>query len=120
MVLRSTDGSTSMDFKTALVVLLLCLAGSEAWSFEPPAFPLSEAQLKAYQAYAKEKGEKAFAAGPGGQLSAQTGFASATVAVREALKDCDKDVADPAQRCLIIDLNGAQVPLALQFAQSSR
>lgn len=106
--------------------LVWCLLGAvvvasrAAWAFEPPLFSLNEAQIKGFAAYAKEKGEKAFAAGPDGQFSAQTGYASATVAAGQALKACDADIDDAAKRCLIIDLNGMPVPPALQLAQASR
>jgi hypothetical protein len=89
-------------------------------AFEPPMFVLNEAQLKAYGAYQRAPGEKAFAAGPAGQFSAQTGYASALIAVREALAECDKAGADPQKACIIIDQNGTMLPLALQFAQQSR
>jgi hypothetical protein len=107
--------------KVPLVFLsFLALLGSPAWSFEPPAFPLDDAQLKAFEEYGAAKGIKAFAAGPGGQFSSQSGFASATIAVREALRECDKGVARKTQRCILIDLDGAPVPLALQYAQLMR
>jgi len=103
---------------------LLCLAvgfgAAPVAAYEPPVFPLNEEQLKAYGTYQNTAGEKAFAAGPGGQFSAQAGFASLTVAVRQALVECDKGIAKPEERCIIIDQNGAMVPLALQFAQASR
>jgi len=91
-----------------------------ASAFEPPIFPLNGDQLKAYGAYQTAPGEKAFAAGPAGQFSAQTGYASALVAVREALAECDKGGSDPKNPCIIIDQNGAMLPLALQLAQQSR
>ena len=108
------------DFRIFCFVIATLLASSSAWSFEPPPFPLSEAQLKAYRAYAATAGEKAFAAGSGGQFSAQSGFASAAAAVSKALKACDKDVASDGQRCIIIDLNGTMLPPALELAQQSR
>jgi hypothetical protein len=89
-------------------------------AFEPPVFPLNEAQLKALEEYSAAKTEKAFAAGPEGQFSAQTGFISATVAAREALKACDQGVSDSAKRCILIDLNGQRLPDAVQMAQLIR
>jgi hypothetical protein len=91
-----------------------------ASAFEPPAFPLSDAQVAALDEYASAKDAKAFAAGPAGQFSAQTGFVSAAIAAREALKACDEDIDSPEKRCILIDLNGAPVPYALQLAQISR
>jgi hypothetical protein len=99
---------------------LLALLGSPASSFEPPAFPLNEAQLKAFDEYGTAKGVKAFAAGPEGQFSAQSGFASPTIATREALRECDRGVAQKTKRCILIDLDGTAVPLALQYAQLMR
>jgi hypothetical protein len=106
--------------KHCLILLLGGLVSAPALGYEPPIFPLSEGQLKAYEAYLATPGEKAFAAGPTGQFSAQTGYASATAAVRQALAECDKDGVKPAERCIIIDQNGVSVPLALQVAQQSR
>lgn len=99
---------------------LLALLGSPASSFEPPAFPLNEAQLKAFDEYGAAKGIKAFAAGPDGAFSAQSGFASPTIASREALRDCDKSASQKTKRCILIDLDGTPVPLALQYAQLMR
>jgi hypothetical protein len=96
------------------------LAATPALGFEPPMFPLNDGQLKAYETYLTAPGDKVFAAGPAGQFSAQSGYASATAAVRQALAECDKDAAKPADRCIIIDQNGVMVPLALQLAQQSR
>jgi hypothetical protein len=104
----------------AALGLCLALSGFPAFAYEPPAFPLTDAQTVALDEYASAKGAKAFAAGPGGQFSAQTGFVSASVAAREALKACDEDIAAPDQRCILIDLNGTPVPYALQLAQTSR
>ena len=103
-------------FSSALIVLG-CSQGS---AFEPPVFPLNDAQLKALEEYASAKNEKAFAAGLGGQFSAQTGFASLTIAVREALKACDEGVSDATKRCILIDLNGNRLSDALQMAQLLR
>jgi hypothetical protein len=101
---------------SALMVLGCC----QASAFEPPVFPLNDAQFKALEEYAIAKSEKAFAAGPGGQFSAQTGFASLTIAVREALKACDEGVSDETKRCILIDLNGQRLSAALQMAQLLR
>lgn len=104
-------------------VLGLCLAvltASGAQAFEPPIFPLNDAQMKALEEYAFAKTEKAFAAGPAGQFSAQTGFASATIAAREAIKACDQGVSDSTKRCILIDLNGERLPAAVQMAQLLR
>ncbi len=99
---------------------LMVLGCSQASAFEPPVFQLNDAQLKALEEYASAKTEKAFAAGPGGQSSAQTGFASVTIAVREALKACDEGVSDETKRCILIDLNGERLSDALQMAQLLR
>jgi hypothetical protein len=93
---------------------------SQAAAFEPPLISLDDNQIKALAEYAGAKTEKAFALGPNGKFSAQTGFASASIAVREALKACDGADAEPEARCIIVDLNGMPVPLALQYAQVSR
>jgi len=108
-----------MKLRPSLVLLFVLLA-PPAWAFDPPVFPLNEAQLKAYDEYGAAKGVKVFAAGPQGQFSAQTAFASAAVAVRAALTDCDKTVRQKTSRCIVIDLDGAPVPLALQYAQLMR
>jgi hypothetical protein len=102
------------------LVVAAALSASPAWSFEPPIFGLNEAQLKALESYGSAKGAKAFAAGPEGQFAAEVGYASATVAVREALKACDREIADQRKRCIVIDLNGEALPLALQYAQQLR
>jgi hypothetical protein len=102
------------------LLLALMLGTSAARAFEPPAFALNEAQIAALDEYAAGRGAKAFAAGPGGQFAAQTGFVSAAVAAREALRACDEDIAAPDKRCILIDLNGDPVPYALQLAQMSR
>ena len=94
------------------------LWAASALAFEPPLIPLNEAQLKAYGAYQSAPGEKAFAAAPSGQFSAQTGYASGLAAVRAALAECDKAGGEGA--CIIIDQNGIMLPLALQFAQAAR
>lgn len=101
-------------------VALTTLSASGAAAFEPPVFPLNEAQMKALEDYSAAKTEKAFAAGPEGQFSAQTGFTSATIAAREALKACDQGVSDSAKRCILIDLNGQRLPDAVQMAQLLR
>jgi hypothetical protein len=107
--------------KTILLFFIASGLGiSAASAFESPLFPLNEDQLKAYGAYQAAPGEKAFAAGPTGQFSAQTGYASALAAVREALAQCDKAGSDAKNSCIIIDQNGMMLPLALQFAQQSR
>jgi hypothetical protein len=102
-----------------IAAFILLMTGAAA-AFEPPAFPLNDAQTAALDEYASAKNAKAFAAGPGGQFSAQTGFISASVAAREALKACDEDIDAPDKRCILIDLNGTPVPFALQLAQVSR
>ncbi len=103
-----------------VVVAIATLSTGAASAFEPPVFPLNEAQMKALEDYSAAKTEKAFAAGPEGQFSAQTGFISATVAAREALKVCDQNVSDSAKRCILIDLNGQRLPDAVQMAQLIR
>lgn len=113
--------SIILSLRNSLLGLCLAaLASTSAQAFEPPIFPLNDAQLKALGDYALAKTEKAFAAGPEGQFSAQTGFASATIAAREALKACDQGVSDSAKRCILIDLNGARLPDAVQMAQLLR
>jgi hypothetical protein len=102
------------------ILAAISFGSGYAMAFEPPLFPLNDAQIKALADYAGAKTEKAFALGPNGKFSAQTGFASASVAVRDALKTCDGGESDPTLRCIIIDLNGSPVPLALQYAQISR
>jgi len=109
-----------MNTKVIFVGLALMTITGRAWAFDPPAFPLNDAQLKAFEQYETAKRIKAFAAGPEGQYSAQAGLASTIVAAREALKACDKDVPQKAKRCILIDLNGDPVPLALQYAQMMR
>ena len=104
----------------AAAIALTTFAAGGAAAFEPPIFPLNEAQMKALEDYSAAKTEKAFAAGPEGQFSAQTGFISATVAAREALKVCDQNVSDSAKRCILIDLNGQRLPDAVQMAQLLR
>jgi hypothetical protein len=106
--------------KILLSSALMVLGCSQASAFEPPVFPLNDAQFKALEEYASAKAEKAFAAGQGGQFSAQTGFTSPTIAVREALKACDEGVSDETKRCILIDLNGNRVSDALQMAQLLR
>ncbi len=106
--------------KTSLAICMTALTFCQAKAFEPPVFPLNDAQLKALEEYAVAKTEKAFAAGPEGQFSAQTGFASVTIAAREALKACDEGVSDPTKRCILIDLNGARLSNALQMVQMLR
>ena len=102
------------------LLLAVCLFAGKAWAFEPPAFPLNDAQFKAFEEYGTARSEKAFAAGPDGQFSAQVGFVSATVASLEALKACDEGVSNKARRCVIIDINGAPVPHAMQIVQMLR
>jgi hypothetical protein len=109
-----------MNQLLAFGALILTLGPVPAAAFDPPVFPLNDTQLKALEEYQTAKGIKAFAAGPDGQFSAQTGFASASIAAREALKACDKDVAQKAKRCLLIDLDGDPIPLALHYAQMLR
>jgi len=109
-----------MNAKMILAGVMLTAAAGPASAFDPPAFPLNDAQLKALGQYEAAKGIKAFAAGPEGQYSAQAGFASGIIAAREALKACDKDVPEKSKRCILIDLNGDPVPLALQYAQMMR
>jgi hypothetical protein len=102
------------------LILSLCLIApgfSTAQAFEPPVFPLNDAQLKALEEYAVAKTEKAFAAGPEGQFSAQAGLTSSTIAAREALKACDEGVSDTTKRCILIDLNGERLSNALQMVQ---
>lgn len=106
--------------KIFLSSAFIALSCGQALAFDPPIFPLNDEQLKALEAYASAKNEKAFAAGAGGQFSAQTGFASLTVAVREALKACDEGVSDEAKRCILIDLNGERLSDAVQTAQLLR
>jgi hypothetical protein len=103
-----------------LLFIASALCAGSASAYEPPLFPLNQDQLKAYGAYQSAPGQKAFAAGSAGQFSAQTGYASALAAVREALAACDKAGSDPKNPCIIIDQNGTMLPLALQFAQLSR
>jgi hypothetical protein len=102
---------------TAFSLAMMVPAFGQASAFEPPVFPLNDAQFKALEEYAAAKSEKAFAAGPNGQFSAQTGFTSLTIAVREALKTCDEGVSDATKRCILIDLNGQRLSDALQMAQ---
>ncbi len=105
------------------LILSLCLTAltfTAARAFEPPVFPLNDAQLKALETYAVAKTQKAFAAGPEGQFSAQVGFTSATIAAREALKACDEGVSDATKRCILIDLNGERLSNAVQMAQMLR
>jgi hypothetical protein len=106
--------------KKILPLAMIALGCGSALAFEPPVFSLNDAQLKALEEYAVAKGEKAFAAGSGGQFSAQTGFTSLTIAVREALKACDEGVSDETKRCILIDLNGQRLSNAMQMAQLLR
>jgi hypothetical protein len=105
---------------STLLLGLACFGAGAAQAFEPPAFSLNDAQFKALEEYTAAKSEKAFAAGPDGQFSAQSGFVSATVAAREALKACDEGVSNQAHRCVVIDINGEPVPHALQIVQMMR
>lgn len=117
----NAEGMWAMLKKTILLFSIVSGLGTGvASAFEPPLFPLNEEQLKAYGAYQAARGEKAFAAGPAGQFSAQTGYASAVTAVRAALAECDKGGSDAKNPCIIIDQNGIMLPVALQFAQQSR
>jgi hypothetical protein len=100
--------------------LSLLLWSLPALAFDEPVFPLNADQLEALELYGTARGVKAFAAGPEGQFSAQSGFVSAAVAAREALKACDKGISQRTKRCILIDLNGDPVPLALQHAQMMR
>jgi hypothetical protein len=106
--------------KIVLALAITALSCGEASAFEPPVFALNDAQLKALEEYSIAKTEKAFAAGSGGQFSAQTGFASLTIAAREALKACDEGVSDETKRCILIDVNGERLSNALQVAQLLR
>jgi hypothetical protein len=103
-----------------LTLGITVLSCGQAAAFEPPVFPLNDAQLKALEGYSVAKTEKAFAVGPDGQFSAQTGFASLTIAAREALKACDEGVSDETKRCILIDLNGERLSNALQVVQQLR
>ncbi|MGE3829914.1 MAG: hypothetical protein AB7F76_02870 [Parvibaculaceae bacterium] len=105
---------------STLLFALACFSAGKAWAFDPPAFPLNDAQFKALEEYAGAKSQKAFAAGPDGQFSAQAGFVSATIAAREALKACDEGVSNKTHRCVIIDINGEPVSQALQIVQMMR
>ena len=109
-----------MNRRLAAGMVIVTLGAGPAEAFDQPVFPLNDTQLKALEEYQTAKGIKAFAAGPEGQFSAQSGFASASIAVREVLKACDKDVAQKAKRCLLLDLDGDPVPVALQYAQMLR
>lgn len=106
--------------KIFLSICMTALAFGTAEAFEPPVFPLNDAQLKALEEYAVARTEKAFAAGPEGQFSAQTGFTSSTIAAREALKACDEGVSDATKRCILIDLNGQRLSHAMQMVQMVR
>jgi hypothetical protein len=106
--------------KVLLSFSMIVLTFGQASAFEPPLFPLNDAQFKALDEYAGAKTQKAFAAGPEGQFSAQTGFTSLTIAIREALKACDEGVSDATKRCILIDLNGERLSDALQMAQLLR
>ena len=99
---------------------VLAVSWGQASAFEPPVFPLNDAQLKALEDYSIAKTEKAFAVGPDGQFSSQTGFTSLTIAAREALKACDEGVSDETKRCILIDLNGQRLSNALQVVQQLR
>jgi hypothetical protein len=110
--------TTFLSLRKILMSLCLIAPGIGAvQAFEPPVFALNDAQLKALEEYAVAKTEKAFAVGPEGQFSAQTGFTSSTIAAREALKACDEGVSDPTKRCILIDLNGERLSHAMQMAQ---
>lgn len=110
--------TTFLSLRKILMSLCLIAPGIGAvQAFEPPVFALNDAQLKALEEYAVAKTEKAFAVGPEGQFSAQTGFTSSTIAAREALKACDEGVSDTTKRCILIDLNGERLSHAMQMAQ---
>src|SRR4051794_30765733 len=94
-----------MGPRMILAGLIVIWAAGPAHAFDPPAFPLSDTQLKALEQYETAKANKAFAAGREGQYSAQAGFVSPTVAAREALRACDKSVPQKATRCVLINLN---------------
>ena len=98
----------------------IMFGAAPAQAFEPPLFPLSDAQVKALKSYETAKGAKAFAASAGGATGVRSGYVSAAAAARDALIECDQTATAPAERCILIDLNGAPVPLALQLAQQSR
>ena len=110
--------TTFLSLRKILMSICLIAPGIGAvQAFEPPVFALNDAQLKALEEYAVAKTEKAFAVGPEGQFSAQTGFTSSTIAAREALKACDEGVSDATKRCILIDLNGERLSHAMQMAQ---
>jgi hypothetical protein len=110
--------TTFLSLRKILMAICLIAPGIGAvQAFEPPVFALNDAQLKALEEYAVAKTEKAFAVGPEGQFSAQTGFTSSTIAAREALKACDEGVSDATKRCILIDLNGERLSHAMQMAQ---
>jgi hypothetical protein len=102
--------------KAASAAMLVATSAVTAVAFEPPLFQLNADQLKAIDAYASERGHKAFAASPDGKFGTASGYISATIASREALKACDAEGVG----CVLIDLDGQPVPLALQYAQMSR
>src|SRR5438046_1261123 len=113
--------TTFLPLRKILMSICLIAPGIGAvQAFEPPVFALNDAQLKALEEYAVAKTEKAFAVGPEGQFSAQTGFTSSTIAAREALKACDEGVSDATKRCILIDLNGERLSHAMQMAQRLR
>src|SRR5437764_1262033 len=84
-----------MNPKMIFVGLSLATVAGPASAYDPPAFPLNDSQLKAFEQYETAKGIKAFAAGPEGQYYAQAGFAGAPASVP----------------CFIVHLDGALVPL---------
>lgn len=106
--------------KILLSFCMTIVAFGQAAAFEPPVFPLNDAQFKALEEYAVAKTQKAFAAGPDGQFSVQAGFSSLTIAAREALKACDEGVSDATRRCILIDLNGERLSNAMQMVQMLR
>ncbi len=108
--------SSSPAPRAILALVLSHLSAASALAFEQPLFPLGPDQLKAYHAYQGERGQKAFAASPEGKIGVATGYISNMVAAREALKSCDAK----GSGCILIDLDGQPVPLALQYAQGSR
>ena len=98
----------------------MAVGAASAHAFEPPLFPLTDAQVKALKSYETAKGAKAFAASAGGATGVRSGYISAAAAARDALIECDQSATAPAERCVLIDLNGTAVPVALQIAQQSR
>ena len=109
-----------MNMRAVMIAVLGLAATGAASAYEPPAIPLNEAQLQGFKLYEAGKSSKAFAAGPRGAFAHRSGFVSSAVAAREALAECDALAKAPEERCILIDLDGLAVPLALQLAQLSR